>query len=140
MTNWPKHKPETTLHEIVMDGVSRDFTEEQIKEETLGLSDSKMISFYRKSLDLDMRLDYEYNKGYERGLQLYQREREISRAYENKYFELLNIFAKYKGMSTPDKIVFPLGDGSGFKVELTDYQKKQLTTDVSFIPGLKGKE
>jgi hypothetical protein len=140
MTNWPKHKPETTLHEIVMDGVSRDFTEEQIKEETLGLSDSKMISFYRKSLDLDMKLDYEYNKGYERGLQLYQREREISRAYENKYFELLNIFAKYKGMSAPEPIVFPLGGGSGFKVELTDYQKKQLTTDVSFIPGLKGKE
>jgi hypothetical protein len=83
---WPKHKPETTLHEIILDGVARDFTAEQIKEETLGLADSKMIWFYRDSFNARMELDYQYRKGYERGLSSYK---EI----EARYYALLKFLA-----------------------------------------------
>ena len=59
MTQWPKHKPETTLHQIVMDGVSRDFPDEQIISETNGLADVEMIALYRKSFNDDMYKFYE---------------------------------------------------------------------------------
>ena len=56
---WPKHKPETTLHSIVMDGVARDFTNEQIIEETNGIADAEMIALYKKSFCDDMKKYYE---------------------------------------------------------------------------------
>lgn len=46
---WPKHVPGTTLHHIMIDGVSRDFDDAQIIEETCGLADKVMIDFYRKA-------------------------------------------------------------------------------------------
>lgn len=52
--NWPKHEPGTTLHQVMIDGVSRDFDDAQIIEETLGLADKVMIDFYRKAFYNDM--------------------------------------------------------------------------------------
>ena len=51
---WPKHKPEATLHDIIMDGVSRDFLDDQIIEETNGLADKRMILTYRKQFIADI--------------------------------------------------------------------------------------
>lgn len=44
---WPKHKLGTSLHEIILDGVARDFTNEQIISETCNLCDASMIQVYR---------------------------------------------------------------------------------------------
>ena len=52
--NWPMHVPETTLHQVMIDGVSRDFGDEQIIQETLGLADKQMIDFYRRAFYNDM--------------------------------------------------------------------------------------
>lgn len=51
---WPRHVPGTTLHQVMIDGVSRDFGDDQIIEETLGLADKQMIDFYRKAFYNDM--------------------------------------------------------------------------------------
>ena len=48
VNRWPKHKPEATLHDIIIDGVSRDFLDDRIIEETNGLADKRMIDIYRK--------------------------------------------------------------------------------------------
>ncbi len=44
---WPKHKIQATLHEIILDGVARDFSDEQIISETCNLCDASMIQVYR---------------------------------------------------------------------------------------------
>lgn len=44
---WPKHRHGTSVHQIVMDGVSRDFTTDQIVFETNGLATKEMVAFYR---------------------------------------------------------------------------------------------
>ena len=44
---WPKHKIHATLHEIILDGVARDLTDEQIINETCNLCDVSMIQVYR---------------------------------------------------------------------------------------------
>ena len=59
---WPKHKPEATLHEIVLDGCYRGFLDQQIIEETCGLADKTMISFYRRTVELFMAYEYANRK------------------------------------------------------------------------------
>jgi hypothetical protein len=44
---WPKHRPNTLMHDIVLDGVVRDFTFSQIHEETCGLATQAMVDYYR---------------------------------------------------------------------------------------------
>lgn len=51
---WPKHKPGTSLHQIVRDGVYRDFTDEQIMEETNYLATREMIAEARFECDQAM--------------------------------------------------------------------------------------
>jgi hypothetical protein len=51
---WPKHKPGTPLHQIIRDGVYRDFTDEQIMEETNYLATREMIAEARFECDQAM--------------------------------------------------------------------------------------
>jgi len=54
---WPKHKPGTHLHDIILDSVSRDLPFDQIFMETLGVANAKMVSFYREALNAMMERD-----------------------------------------------------------------------------------
>jgi hypothetical protein len=47
MQNWPNHRPGTTLHHIVLDGIARDLPNKQIIAETNNIADTEMIDFYR---------------------------------------------------------------------------------------------
>lgn len=49
---WPKHKAETTLHEIIKDGIVRDFNDQQIVDETKGIATTDQIAFYRNAMEL----------------------------------------------------------------------------------------
>jgi hypothetical protein len=54
---WPKHKPGTHLHDIILDSVSRDLPFDQIFMETLEVANAKMVSFYREALNAMMERD-----------------------------------------------------------------------------------
>lgn len=51
MQTWPKHHPHTTLHEIILDGVARGFTDDQIAYETNLIATTDQIKFYRNAFN-----------------------------------------------------------------------------------------
>lgn len=59
---WPKHRHGTSVHQIVMDGVARDFTTEQIIFETNGLATKEMVTFYRDAFDANFQKMLDANR------------------------------------------------------------------------------